>query len=295
MEERSEHGSSFARDCCVYYQEWKGIRFWKDRWVNRGCLKDLFPVIFKAVKFKDATIAEVLGSSGWNCIFKKQLNANEQLEWDLLRRDLAVLPRLVEEDDEMKLMDNFSVHNCYELLARDSDVCNIEVHLWKTNIPHKVSFILWASFHNSLPTRDVLGPRGVDIDSDCCVLCNAERETTDHMFIHCPFSFKVWDYFIKAFKIVWPLPGSLLQLFDAWRENVLRGRGREVWKIVHYAICWIIWTDRNDRVFGARRKRVTEVIDNIKYLVVLWSWDADTFKFINLSLIWSNWDLLMST
>lgn len=38
----------------------KGIRFWKDKWLNRGYLKYLFPVVFKAAKEKDATIADMI-------------------------------------------------------------------------------------------------------------------------------------------------------------------------------------------------------------------------------------------
>ncbi|XP_026440576.1 uncharacterized protein LOC113339540 [Papaver somniferum] len=34
----------------------KGIRFYKDKWLDRGCLHEISPVIFKVVKEKDATM-----------------------------------------------------------------------------------------------------------------------------------------------------------------------------------------------------------------------------------------------
>ncbi|XP_026380060.1 uncharacterized protein LOC113274861 isoform X1 [Papaver somniferum] len=218
---------------------------------------------------------------------------NEQLEWDLLKRDLHHVPVLVEEDDKMEIMENFSTSNCYDKLIGDLDECGFNQFLWKSHIPNKVSFILWATFDDSLPTRDMLRHRGVDIESDQCILCNSVRESASHMFLHCTYSFEVWKYFIAAFRIAWPIPSTLLQLFEPWTINVLRGKGRQVWQILHYAICWVLWKESNGRVFGSRHKCVQESIDLVKQLVVLWSCDNDTFKYVDPSLIWSNWDTLM--
>ncbi|XP_026440533.1 uncharacterized protein LOC113339485 [Papaver somniferum] len=196
----------------------RGIRFWKDNWTQRGRLQDIFPVSFKATRDKKSSIVEIIVNGSWTCNFKRRLNANESLEWDLLCRDIPV-PTLEDGEDE-------------------------------------VSFILWDSFHDSLPTRD--------------------------MFSH------------RAFKISWPMPRTLLQLFDAWDMNVLHGKGKAIWKIIHYTVCWILWKERNGRVFGGRRKDTNDIINLVKQLVVLWSFEIDTFKFVPPSLIWSNWEELMS-
>ncbi|XP_026416531.1 uncharacterized protein LOC113311964 [Papaver somniferum] len=222
--------------------------------------------VFQAVRDKDAIISDMLSETGLH----------------------------LEEEDEMSIMENYNTQNCFEVLSGDLAQCSFVQHLWKSYVPHKVSFILWDTFHNSLPTRDMLIRRGMEIESDRCLLYNTEMETVDHMFIHCSYSFEVWDYFIKAFKISWPLPGTLLQLFDAWKTNVLSGRSKEVRRIVHYAICWLLWKERSGRVFGARQRCASETIDHVKMLIVLWLSDTNTFKFVNSSLVWSNWDTLMS-
>lgn len=271
----------------------KGIRFWKDRWLDRGKLQDVFPVIYEAVKAKDATIYDMITNGVWICDFKRPLNLNEQLEWDLLRHDLNHIPDLVEADDGMGIMENFNASRCYERLSGNLEECGFDKFLWKGNIPNKVSFIIWDTFHDSLPTRDMLQHRGVNIDSEQCVLCNDVRESENHMFIHCKYSFEIWKYFIKSFRIAWPFPRTLLQLFEAWSNNVLQGRGKDVWQTLHYAVCWILWKQRNGRFFGGRHKSVQENIDLVKKLVVLWSCDNDTFKYVDPSLIWSNWDTLM--
>ncbi|XP_026417558.1 uncharacterized protein LOC113313046 [Papaver somniferum] len=152
--------------------------------MQRGRLQEIFPVAYKASRHKEASIAEMIENGRWKCIFRRSLNANERLEWDLLCRDIPI-PTLEDGDDEVIIFENFSSNRCYELLSGDQIPCDFNRHLWKTTIPNKVSFILWASFHDFLPTRDMLSHRGIQIDGALCVLSGGEKETTDHMFMHC--------------------------------------------------------------------------------------------------------------
>ncbi|XP_026416127.1 uncharacterized protein LOC113311510 [Papaver somniferum] len=115
----------------------KGIRFWKDRWLDSGKLQDLFPVVYKAAKDKDATIYDMIANGVWVCDFKRPLNLNEQLEWDILRRDLNHVPGLVEADDELEIMENFSTSRCYERMYGNLEECDFDKFLWKGNIPNK--------------------------------------------------------------------------------------------------------------------------------------------------------------
>ncbi|XP_026396503.1 uncharacterized protein LOC113291151 [Papaver somniferum] len=199
----------------------RGVRFWADKWLDRGCLKDIFLVIFKDVKDKNISVEYMIDGNNWRWNFKKNINANEQLEWDLLRRDLGQVPELSNEEDEMNILNDFSTKNCYDSLVGELEHCDFQQFLWRNNIPHKVSFLLWAGFQNAISTGVMLNHRVVQVDSELCIFCDAERETGEHMLMHCSYSFDVWDYFIKAFKISWPLPRTLQELFEACFVNVL--------------------------------------------------------------------------
>ncbi|XP_026416157.1 uncharacterized protein LOC113311544 [Papaver somniferum] len=154
-----------------------------------------------------------------------------------IKKGLGQVPEVTNEEDELKILEDFSTKSCYDALVGDLEQCNFQKFVWKNNIPHKVSFLLWEGFQNVIPTRLMLRHRGIQVESELCLFCDAERETTEHMFMHCNFSSVVWDYFIKAFKILWPLPRTLLELFGAWSINVLHGRGRKIWEILPYTIC----------------------------------------------------------
>ncbi|XP_026451670.1 uncharacterized protein LOC113351996 [Papaver somniferum] len=91
----------------------KNIIFWFDHWTDRGSIKDMFPVIFKACKHKQATISEMIRDGSWQGNFKANLNQNEQMEWDILLRDLGHVPTLVDEDDDVHFVENVCPKSCY--------------------------------------------------------------------------------------------------------------------------------------------------------------------------------------
>lgn len=199
-----------------------------------------------------------------------------------MRRDLGAVPTLVEGEDEVKFFgDNFSTKVCYEAMAGTMEDCSFSKFLWKKTVPPKVSFLLWAVFNNSLPTRDVLRHIRVDVESEVCVMCGLENETTYHLFIHCSKTFEVWDYFIKAFRISWTVPGTVLKLFNAWDWNVLTGKCKELWNLLHYALIWVVWDERNNRVFGGRHKFVYDIILHVMQTLILWCCEQATFSSIN--------------
>ncbi|XP_026378047.1 uncharacterized protein LOC113272427 [Papaver somniferum] len=187
---------------------------------------------FKIRNGRGASIAQMIRDGRWCGNFRHQLNANEQMEWDLLCRDIGLVPTLVYRDDEVDFTANYSNKLCYDTLAGNVPECCFSKFLWKNYIPPKVNFLLWAIFHNSLPTRVMLSHRRVELDSTDFPLCNNALESADHLLLHCSYSFKLWDYFIKSLIISWPMSGKVLQLFEAWECNVLAGRCME-----HFALC----------------------------------------------------------
>ncbi|XP_026398228.1 uncharacterized protein LOC113294007 [Papaver somniferum] len=225
--------------------------------------------------------------------FKNHLNANDQLEWDFLR-DIGVVPTLVEGNDEVNFPTNYNKF-CYQTLAGDVPDCSFSKFLWKNYVPSKVSFLLWAVYHKSLPKREMLRHRRVELDNIAFPLCKEVLETSDHLLLHCHYLFQLWDYFIKSMQISWTMPAKVLQLFEAWDCNVLKGKCKNIWNILHYAIIWNVGNERNRRVFGGRSKDVEEVIVLIKQSLVFWSCDMSTSKFTDSNQIIHNWELALNS
>ncbi|XP_026451761.1 uncharacterized protein LOC113352106 [Papaver somniferum] len=212
------------------------------------------------------------------CFSRRKLSTQEQLQWDSLCNELGPVPDFSEEADELLMEGDFSVHECYNMQLEDRSECSFEIFLWNKNIPSKVSFMLWTNFHNSLPTLTMLSHRGVNVQSKLCVYCQQVDETADHIFLHCPYAAEVWSFFVKAFKVSWTFPTTVLDHFESWRLNNLQGKCRKLWWMVNYAILWHLWKERSSRVFGGRHKLVDETILLIMNTIILWCFENEVFR-----------------
>ena len=88
----------------------------------------------------------------------------------------------------------FSLKSAY-LLAKGlnpSNLDNVSVDwVWKVESYPKIQFFLWLCLHNSVPTGQVLGSRGLRLDTTC-KLCHQNMETVDHLLRGCGFARGYW-------------------------------------------------------------------------------------------------------
>ncbi|XP_026400012.1 uncharacterized protein LOC113295894 [Papaver somniferum] len=211
------------------------------------------------------------------CLTRRRLYMKEQLEWDLLCIELGIVHSLNANEDTVDVLDGFTVKKCYEFQLDEAEDCDFVRFLWKKNIPHKVSFMLWGNFHDSLPSYSMSKHRNVIVQDDKCLFCKREEETSDHFLLCCQYAFEVWSHFFNAFKICWVAPNTVKKHFEAWKLNNLIGKCREIWWKVIYAVFWYLWKERNNRSFGGRDMEVEELILLIKQTIFLWFLDKDAF------------------
>lgn len=73
----------------------------------------------------------------------------------------------------------------------------------------------------------------MDLESYNCVLCHLDaEESLLHLFFHCPFAASCWNVLGLAHLI----QEDPFQTFSAFKEIVV-------------AMCWAIWSARNDLIF----------------------------------------------
>ncbi|GJV52565.1 RNA-directed DNA polymerase, eukaryota [Tanacetum coccineum] len=103
---------------------------------------------------------------------------------------------------------NFDHDICYWSLSNDvmffvSDARHIidarllpalDTHTqWDKCIPRMVNIFMWRFKLDRLPHLLNLSSRGMDIPSIDCPLCNANIESSDHLFFGCDFAKDIWN------------------------------------------------------------------------------------------------------
>jgi zinc-binding in reverse transcriptase len=115
-------------------------------------------------------------------------------------------------------------------------------------IPLKHKLFLWLALYNKFLTKENLRKRGWSGDISCVFCTLSHSENVNHFFFQCPFITPLWR------KIVAHHPhGHLLNtssLISFWTSCLVLPDFK-FWGTLLVANLWIIWLQRNQRVFSS--------------------------------------------
>lgn len=210
------------------------------------------------------------GSVEWRLTWRRELFMWES---ELLVNLMTVAAdfRIGEEEDTWRWRPGeggeFSVRSTYQLLETvwlmqdNLSILEAKVfgYLWKSKAPSKVVAFSWAMLLNQLPTRYNLAIRNV-----------LGVETVSHLFLHCEVVWKIWAEVMFWLGFHFITPPNLFNHLECWTDE---GQNKKIrcglWLIWH-ACVWVIWRERNDRIFNERVKEFDELVAEIK--AVSWQW-----------------------
>ncbi|GJW65499.1 RNA-directed DNA polymerase, eukaryota [Tanacetum coccineum] len=84
---------------------------------------------------------------------------------------------------------------------------------WEKCIPRKVNIFKWRCMLDRLPHRSNLSSHGIDIPCIGCPLCNANVESSNHIFFDCDNAKVSWDLVRSWSNVSFPM----CALFDQWK------------------------------------------------------------------------------
>ena len=95
-------------------------------------------------------------------------------------------------------------------------------------------------------TLDQLKRRG-RLLANRCYLCEEEKETLDHLLVHCPQARRV--LILAIVGIGWVFPFSIRQVLVAWQGTRVGKKHKKVWRVAPLCLFWTVWCERNRVVF----------------------------------------------
>jgi hypothetical protein len=94
-----------------------------------------------------------------------------------------------------------------------------------------------------------------------CALYDQEDETTDHLLTSCTFTREVWTRLlaVAGLQLAAPTTTSMLDWWLLAREAVPED-GRRVFDSLFMVVSWIIWKERNGRMFDGKERMASQVV-----------------------------------
>jgi hypothetical protein len=266
----------------------RGTSFWTDRWLGNQALATTFPRLYSISSHKDAKIADLWiaghGEASWNLVWRRQPFLWER---NLIANLLTLLEGTLLGDEEDRWLwtpeegGTFSVRSSYKVLEEivllEDDLNDFQEgifdKLWKSPAPSKVVAFSWAALLDRIPTRSNLAYRHVLTQGadNVCVLCGQGNETTSHLFLHCDVAYLIWRKVFDWLGVNFITPPNLISHFACWNEVVNSRRLRKAFSLIWHATIWMIWKERNARIFKNQARNFDEVVDDVKAVSWFWS------------------------
>ena len=133
-------------------------------------------------------------------------------------------------------------------------------------------FCLYRAFINNLPTKTNLINRSMNIDT-ICNFCQLHAEDIDHLFFRCSFSSFVWNWSCAILNFngvnLSTLKDCILYLNDFCKG---KNQFTDLVLLVFSTIVWILWNQRNYRIFGGKilnkQETCNEIINTVRILMI---------------------------
>ncbi|XP_058734310.1 uncharacterized protein LOC131606041 [Vicia villosa] len=129
----------------------------------------------------------------------------------------------------------------------------------------RACFILWLALWNRLPTKDRLEKINVVTDG-LCVFCG-QIESINHLFFVCRHSQVIWQTMLNWLGYTrasgdWIQESSWVSL-----EVEKKGWKRKILKMITAEVVYLIWQDRNGRIFNKHNQNC-DLVALAKYMVI---------------------------
>ena len=149
---------------------------------------------------------------------------------------------------------------------------NLADDIWHKFIPSKVSLMVRRLLRNRLLTKDNLLRWGViHIDASTCVAGCGAPETALHLFLTCEISSGLWVEVRLWLGIYAVSPGDVRHHYQQFTKIAGMPRCSHTFlTIIWFATVWVLWKERNNRVFQNTVATPFTLIEKVKLNSFFW-------------------------
>ncbi|CAL9247970.1 unnamed protein product [Arabidopsis halleri] len=247
----------------------KATSFWFDHWTSQGPLIDLLSHNAPQTSgiSLHSTVHDVCGILGW-----KLPSARSRSPILKHLRHLATDPPSIDRGPNSFSWNtgtvsrhSFSTSHTWNHLRPFGQIEQWAKLIWfKGHIP-KLAFTFWVSHLNRLPTRSRLFSWGVSSTDHCCT-CKLQRETRDHLLLHCDFNEQIWGTVLKRLGQP-PFIFAEWSVLINWLSSASPNVSLTLKRVAVHATIYLLWKERNNRLHNKVSSTASTVFNQIDRLV----------------------------
>ncbi|CAJ2645018.1 unnamed protein product [Trifolium pratense] len=236
------------------------------------------------------------GLDGAAWVWRRQLRAWEEELLGECQSLLSVIYLQVQSSDRWQWQPDpdtgYTVRGAYQLLTTmDSIIVDDAEHLiWHPQVPLKVSIFAWRLLRDRLPTKSNLVTRGIlsSAAHHCVSGCGAAK-STHHLFIFCSTFCSIWDLVRSWIGISSTGFTSIQDHFVQFTLSAGGSRARRSFlQLIWLASVWVVWTERNHRLFRGSTSTLHQMLDKIKLFSYRWLKTTSVTLVLNYHSWWSS-------
>ncbi|XP_026443576.1 uncharacterized protein LOC113343658 [Papaver somniferum] len=295
-----EAGALITANYSLSIHSGENTSFWHDIWRGELCLMDSFSNLYKLDKLKNASLADhITSDNSWKFDFKRTLTNDEVDSLAALLQVIDSTPPILDTLPDVTRWplnsdETFSVKSLYSKVIREDGVANFPYDfVWVHGIPPKVNFFIMVCCPWKIKISRQIAI--VDIDSSCSLYGDSTK-SKDHILLHCKVSHKVWSSITPSESWAWFFPDSFFNLESTWYNTPFSGNAKVVWKLIPAAVVWVLWRERNCRVFEENYtyKLDEELCSDAKTLVLTWATAFGNKVHVNFAYTVKNWNIVFT-
>ena len=249
--------------------------FWEDIWRGDKKLMHKFPRLYALENNKRVDVASKLAQDCWDssfrCLLRGGYEAHQFCTLKMLLEGVLLNDSCDRWSWGLTSSGDFSVASIRKAID-DKRLPNVSSKTrWVKEVPIKVNILAWKVKMDGLPTRLKLSYRGLDINSILCPVCGIAVESSRHLFFEC---FLARDIFRKVCQW-WDINFRELHSFEDWSDWLLSlsipGKHKRLLEGVCFGLWWLIWSFRNNLIFGADDPSKATIFDDLVLFSFYWS------------------------
>ncbi|XP_071705024.1 uncharacterized protein [Rutidosis leptorrhynchoides] len=137
-------------------------------------------------------------------------------------------------------------------------------------VPKKVEIFVWRAQKKRLPVKLELDKRGIDLNSVRCSLCDEDIESVEHSLFSCKQVMDVCSRVLKWWGLNDNYLSNMADIINDGGPSSSTCNGRGVWQAVKWITLYLIWKNRNKKVFQGNSWNPPMALNEIQSLSFKW-------------------------